>query len=634
MNLQDPALTFALAVAGGLMAQVIARHVRLPGIIFLLATGVLLGPEFANLVRPGTLGDGLNHIVGLAVAVILFEGALQLNLGRVRRQAATIRNLITIGAATTIGGAAAVAMIALGWDIRIALLFGTLVSVTGPTVINPLTRRIRLTRNLRTILEAEGVLIDPIGAILAVVVFEVALASSAGEIGTGVLGLPARMGLGFLVGIGGGFALGGLLKLRRAIPSDLRNVFTLAGVLALYQGSHAILPESGIMTVAVAGLVVGNIGPLRGRELIEFSEQLTHLLVGLLFVLLAAAVDLADVRALGYGGIATVLALVLVIRPLSIALCTRGTKLRLNEKAFLAWLAPRGIVAFAVTSLFAAELAHGGQEAAGDELRAMVFLVIAATVIAQGGTAGLAARALRVRKATNDGFALVGANPVGRALARTLLLAARPRRFPIVVVDTNPAEASAAEAEASAAETDDLRVVLGNANDERTLVKAGIDSRRAIVALTPNEGVNRLISNRVEELYPNVARMVAVDASAADADIERIEESGASLLFGHGIDYERWAHEFRQDRVQIEALSYEKRASRRISELDALGGRHMLLIALVHQRGKQVQPVSSDTELKRGDAVWFGWPRDREDLAVAAAEAAGFRSPGSAEEEE
>ncbi len=619
MNLQDPALTFALAITAGVVAQSLARHARVPGILVLLAAGILLGPGFANIVRPDTLGEGLNPIVGLAVAIILFEGALQLNLDRLRREALTIRRLITLGALVTIAGAAVTAMLALGWSLRIALLFGALVSVTGPTVINPLTRRIRLRSNLRTILEAEGVLIDPVGAILAVVAFELALASTAGDVGAGFLGLVTRLGLGTVIGVAGGFIIGGLLRMRRAIPSDLRNIFTLASVLALYQGSHAILPESGIMTVALAGLVVGNMGPRRARELVEFKEQLTFLLVGLLFVLLSAAVNLGDVRALGAGGVVTVIVLVAIVRPLCVLLCTRGTGLSRNEQAFLAWLAPRGIVAFAVSSLFAAELAHSGMEAEGNQLRAMVFLVIAVTVVVLGGTGGLVARLLGVRKPSNHGFAVVGANPIGRALARTLR-AAQGADAPIVLIDTNPTEAGAAE-------RDGFRVVLGNANEPRTLLRAGVESRRALVALTPNEGVNLLIAKRVEESCPGVGRLVAIDPLTPGVGPQQVDESGASVLFGLGIDYERWAHHFRRDRVEIEPLIFEGLAGLRISQLEALADRRFPALALVHRRGRREQPASSGTTLKPGDVVWFGWLREQAEFVEPRLARAGLRRP-------
>jgi len=608
MNLQDPALTFALALAAGVFAQAVAHHLRVPGIILLLLTGVALGPEFANVVRPESLGSGLQPIVGLSVAVILFEGGLQLNFGRLRREAKVIRRLITTGGLVTVAGATAAAMLALGWDRQIALLFGTLVAVTGPTVINPLTRRIRLRTNLRTILEAEGVLIDPLGAILAVVALEVTLATTAGGVGAGVLGLPSRLGLGLAIGVVGGLAIGGLLRLKHVVPSGLQNVFTLAVVLALFQASNAILPESGIMTVAIAGLVVGNMGTRRARELVEFKEQLTSLLVGLLFVLLAAAVELADVAALGMGGVVTVVILIVFVRPLNILISTRGSDLKRNERAFLAWLAPRGIVAFAVSSLFATELAHQGLAAEGDQLRAMVFLVIAVTVVVQGGTGAFVARFLKVRRPSNHGFAIVGANPVGRALARALR-DARTGDGPIVLLDTNPNEVQAAEA-------DGFRVILGNASEERTLRKAGVDTRRALVALTANQGVNLLLSNRTHDANPDASRLVAIDPTDSGVVPSQVWQSGAHILFAHGLDFERWAHEFRQGRVEVAPWTFGGAAGTKIKTLPMLTDSQVPILALVHRRGKTEDPVSDRTDLRPLDQVWFAWLKDHDDVVA------------------
>ncbi|MCG8467902.1 MAG: cation:proton antiporter [Gemmatimonadetes bacterium] len=493
----------------------------------------------------------------------------------------------------------------MGWDGQVSLLFGTLVAVTGPTVINPLTRRIGLRQNLRTILEAEGVLIDPLGAILAVVALEVTLATTAGGVGAGVLGLPTRLGLGLVIGLAGGLAIGGLLRFRRVVPGDLQNVFTLALVLALFQISNAILPESGIMTVAIAGLVVGNMSTHRARELVEFKEQLTSMLVGLLFVLLAAAVELSDVAALGLGGVATVALLILVVRPLDIWISTRGSDLSLNEQAFLAWLAPRGIVAFAVSSLFATELAHYGMVGEGEQLRAMVFLVIAVTVVVQGGTGGLVARLLNVRRPSNHGFAIVGANPVGRALGRALR-DARTGDGPIVLLDTNPGEVQAAEAEG-------FRAVLGNASESRTLRKAGVDARRGLIALTPNEGVNLLLANRAHEANPDADRLVAIDPTDPGVEPEQVHESGAHVLFGRGMDYERWAHEFRHDRVEVAPWTFGGESGTKITALPMLADTQTPLLALVHRRGKTETPVSDLTDLRPLDQVWFAWLREHTD---------------------
>ncbi len=602
MNLDDPVLTFTFALAAGVVATGLARHLRVPGITLLLLTGLLLGPEVANLVRPGTLGDALTPIVGLSVAVILFEGGLQLNFGRLLRQAVTIRRLITTGALVTLAGATLVGLLVLGWEWNIALLFGTLVVVTGPTVINPITRRIRLRRNLRTILEAEGVLIDPIGAILAVVALEMILAATTEGAATGFLGLPTRLGLGLVIGSVGGLGIGALLKLPRAVPRGLENVFVLAFVLALFQASNAILPESGIMTVAIAGLVVGNMGTPVDRMLIEFKEQLTSLLVGLLFVLLAAAVPLDDVLALGWRGVAAVVALIVLVRPADVAVSTWGTSLSMRERAFLAWLAPRGIVAFAVSSLFATELAHANMEAEGTALRAMVFLVIAITVVVQGGTGGLVAGWLGVRRVSNHGFTIVGANPLARVLARALR-EAQADDSPLVLIDTNPSEAHAAEREG-------LRVVFGNANDERTLMTAGVDARRAFITLTPNHGLNLLLAKRAHESYPDVRCLVSIAAAETGVGPQQVRESGAGVLFGRGIEFERWAHELLQGRVEVEAWQYQGGPGGTRSGRPWLGEAPLAVLPLAHRRGKRADPVSDETDLRAGDIVWFARSSD------------------------
>ena len=596
MNLDDPALTFALALAAGVIGQAVARHLRVPGIILLLILGVALGPEGLAVVRPESLGDGLFPIVGLCVAVILFEGGLQLNIERLRREAVAIRRLITIGALITITGATIAAQLILGWSVQVALLFGTLVSVTGPTVINPITRRIGLKRNLRTVLEAEGVLIDPIGAILAVVALEAVLATSAGDAARDLLGLPGRLGLGAVIGIVGGFVMGWLLKVRHAVPTGYDNIFTLSLVLALFQISNAILPESGIMTVAIAGLVVGNIPTHRTRELVEFKEQLTTMLVGFLFVLLAAAVRIDDVQALGFAGVATAIVLMLLVRPLDVAVSTWESGYSLRERAFIAWLGPRGIVAFAVSSLFAAELAHNNMTEQGVQLRAMVFLVIAMTVLIQGGTAGLVARALGVRMKRNNGFAIAGANSVGRVLARTLREAGG-EEIPILLIDTNANEARHAEEES-------FRVIFGNASDERTLIKASLASRRAFVAVTPNEGVNLLLAGRAHELHREIPALVAMDPIDPGVTAEQIRQAGAQILFGRGIDFERWAHALRQDRVTVSPWSYSGPGGK-IGTVAALFDPALDVMALVWRRGKRVEPVHDGTDLRAGDVVWF-----------------------------
>ncbi|HEX2223020.1 MAG TPA: cation:proton antiporter, partial [Thermoanaerobaculia bacterium] len=324
---QSPALTIALALAAGMIAQVLARHLRIPGIVLLLASGVLLGPDGLGVVRPGTLGHSLHDLVGFAVAVILFDGGMNLNLGRLRREARSIRQLVTAGAVVTAAGGALAARWILGWDWTLAVLFGTLVIVTGPTVITPLLRRIKVKERVATVLEAEGVLGDAVGAIIAVVTLEVVLSPAGPSLATGAWDLASRLGFGALLGAVAGLVLAALLRFQRLIPDGLESVFTLAAVVALFQGSNALMAESGILSVIMAGLVVGNARAHVVNELREFKEQLTILLVGLLFVLLAADIRLAEVYALGWPGLFTVLALMLLVRPANVLVGTFGSEL-------------------------------------------------------------------------------------------------------------------------------------------------------------------------------------------------------------------------------------------------------------------------------------------------------------------
>jgi len=287
INLSNPALIIALALIAGLVAQTIARHLRIPGIIALLVAGALLGPDGLNIIRPEVLGPALSALVGYAVAVILFEGGMNLNIKRLRRESGTIQRLVTLGALITMLGGTLSARYILGWPWKLSVLFGALVIVTGPTVISPIVRRIKLNRNLHTILEGEGVLIDPIGAIVAVVALEIVLYPSASHFIAGLAGILLKLTLGAVLGVIGGYLMALLLRRHSLIPEGLENVFTLAFVLALFHISNALEAESGIASVTAAGLVIGNVHTRALSDLKEFKEGLTVMLIGLLFVLLA-----------------------------------------------------------------------------------------------------------------------------------------------------------------------------------------------------------------------------------------------------------------------------------------------------------------------------------------------------------
>ena len=589
-----PAITFAVALAAGVLAQSLGIRLRIPGIVLLLLTGVLLGPDVLNVVQPNQLGTGLEIIVGMSVAVILFEGGLNLQIDRLRGEALTIRRLITLGAMVTAVGAMLAAHAFMGWEWPVALLFGTLVIVTGPTVITPLLRRVRVNRKVKTILEAEGVLIDPIGAIAAVVVFEIVVTSTtASSAALTLLGLPGRLVFGGVAGLIGGVVIG--VTLRRAIvPDNLINVFTLALVIALYELCETVLPESGIMAAPIAGMVVGNMHHRLKRELNEFKEQLTVMLVGLLFVLLAANVRVAEVVALGAGGVYTVLALMFIVRPAVVALSTTNSGLAIRERAFIGWLGPRGIVAAAVASLFAERLSADNAEL-GIELRALVFFVIAATVIVQGGLSPLVARVLGVREPEDNGWIIIGANPLARLLARLLARGGEE----VVMIDTSAQEARVAQAEG-------LRVMLGNAGNEATLLRAGIESRRGVIALTTNEGINLLLARRATEMFQSGESLIALN-KGGNVLSEQVEERGKRVLFGQPIEIQTWNHRLSHQTLRIEAWrlgteegaeggrARERRALRDLPDA----------IPLVVERADVLRPVSDDTRFQTDDVLYL-----------------------------
>ncbi|MEE8277768.1 MAG: cation:proton antiporter [Thermoanaerobaculia bacterium] len=602
----SPALGVAIALAVGMGAQALARHLRIPGIVLLLGAGVLLGPDLLGLIQPAALEGPLQTLVGYAVAVILFEGGLNLDLRRLRREAVAIRRLVTLGALVTAVGGTLAARWILQWDWTLSVLFGTLVIVTGPTVINPLLRRIRVQRNLSTVLEAEGVLVDAVGAIVAVVALEVALSPSGESAALGAWHLVSRLGSGALLGLGAGLLLALLLRFENLVPEGLENVFTLSLVLLLFQGSNVFLEESGIVAVTVAGLVVGNVKTRALGDLKEFKEQLTVLLIGMLFVLLAADVRLAEVRALGWPGAWTVLALMLVVRPLNVLVGTSGSDLELREKAFLAWLAPRGIVAAAVSSLCAQELEAAGFQG-GSELRALVFLVIAATVLVQGLSGGWVAQLLGVRKLVNTGFVVLGANRLGLALGSIL----RSSGEEVIFIDSNPDACLAAEG-------DGFRVLFGSALSESILIRSGLDRRAGCVAMTANDEVNLVFAQRARRAFKVPRAWVALRRGHVSVTAKMVEAAGAQVLFGRPRRLDLWSLRLERGLASLERWQTDG-ASLNPSSSESF------ILPMAVARGQRVTPFD-ETGVARSDAAcWLLIFQERREKALAWLQEQGWR---------
>jgi NhaP-type Na+/H+ or K+/H+ antiporter len=609
--LHDPELTLSLALLAGVAGQTLAHHLRVPSIVVLLVLGVLLGPDVLGVVWPDTLGGALGSLVGFAVAVILFEGGLHLHLPELRRAGAALRNLVTVGALVTFVGAAAASKLLLRWGWPHVLLFASLLTVTGPTVVTPLVRRLRLRRDVGTLLEAEGVLIDPVGAIFALVVLELVLQppGPAGPL-VAAWALAVRLGIGAGVGVAGGASLVLLLRPRRLIPERLTNLVALGWVLVLWQVAEVVRPESGIAAVVAAGMTVRALVPRPRRELLDFKEQLTSLFIGMLFVLLAADVRLAFVTAVGWRGVATVAALMFVVRPLDVLVSTWGSDLGWREKLFLSWIAPRGIVAASVASLFAVELDEAGIPG-GQALRALVFVVITSTVVTAGLTGGWLARRLGLQRPSERGWVILGANPLARRLGRALV----DRGEDVVFVDRSPVACAAAVAEG-------FTVVQGNGLELGTLAQAEVETRRGAIGLTPNNDANWLFAERARR-EGSLRELIAATGSSSPLSPELVHPDDVRRLGGVPVDVERWSRDLDAGEV-VEVLATLAADGGRpigIAEL-ARGGALPLLVA----RGGRASPAGDDVKLVRGDAVLLLVRAADEELVRARLAGTGFEA--------
>lgn len=486
----DLTLQIVITVLAGISAQVVAAYLKVPSIVFLLLFGMILGKDGLGILHPHRLGVGLEVIVALSVAVILFEGGLNLSLRELGRVSGSLRNLVTLGVLITFIGGGMTAHWLAEFPWAIAFLYASLVVVTGPTVISPLLKQVAVERRVATILEGEGVLIDPVGAILAVVVLDTLLDSNATPIEI-LNGLILRLGIGAFIGGSLGWLLGFFLKRANVLSEELKSLVVLAGVWGLFGLSQYSRSESGLMATVVAGIVLRASALPEERLIRRFKGQLTVLCVSVLFILLAADLSIASIFALGRGSVLTVLVLMLVVRPLSITLCTIGSQLNWRQKLFIAWIGPRGIVSASIASLFAIILTRQGING-GDSIKALVFLTIIMTVFIQGLTARWVARWLKITSSEATGAVIIGCNPLGRLLGHLI----QEEGESVVLIDTD-AEAC------QKAEDENLPVFQSSGLNPTVLEEAGIESIGTFIALTNNGEVNLVLAQRViEEFEP------------------------------------------------------------------------------------------------------------------------------------
>lgn len=430
--IQSQMLAIALIGIVAFGCQWLAWRVRLPAILFLLAAGIAVGPVTGVLNPDAIFEELLFPLISLAVAIILFEGSLTLTFNEIRSQKKVVQRLILQGALITWVAVAVVThyLFALGWELSV--LFGALCVVTGPTVIVPILRTVRPNAAVGNILRWEGILIDPIGALLVVVVYEFIVAHGEGSgFYNSLLAFAKIIGIGSLFGIAGGAALSQILR-RHWVPDFLQNLATLSILFAVFTWSDALAHESGLLAVTLMGMWLANQKDLHIADILNFKEHLTIVLISGLFIILAARLTLSDLFALGWTPLILLLVMQFAIRPLAVWFSALGSSLNWREKSLLAWIAPRGIVAAAVSSLFAIKLTDRGVEQS-ELLVPLTFIVIIGTVVLQSATAGPVAKLLGVAAPRPRGFLILGANSVARAIAQAM----GKHDIRILLADTN-----------------------------------------------------------------------------------------------------------------------------------------------------------------------------------------------------
>lgn len=483
--MSDPLISLVSVGLLSIACQYLAYKIRLPAILPLLIVGILVGPVFNLLDADALFGNLLFPIVSLSVAIILFEGALTLKLGDIRGHGNMVRNLCSIGVAVTWGVAAVAAHYALGMNWELAFLFGAIVTVTGPTVIVPMIRTVRPQTNVANILRWEGIIIDPIGALLAVLVFEYIVASQSEAVTHTALIFGKTVGIGAGLGVVGGYLLGYCLR-KKWIPHYLENTAVLTIILGVFAASNTVAHESGLLAVTVLGMVLANMKNVDVDDILEFKETLSVLLISGLFILLATRLDLQAVANVGSGIVIVLLAVMFIARPLSVAVSSIGTGLNFRELALLSWIAPRGIVAAAVSALFSLKLEELGYEGAG-VIVPIVFLVIIATVVVQSLTAKPVAQLLKLRAPPPNGFLLFGGSQFSRMLAKEL----DKQKIPVTVADTNWDAIRKARMQ-------EISVYFGNPASDHAARHMDISRLGTVLIMSPYKQLNPLIAYHFE----------------------------------------------------------------------------------------------------------------------------------------
>lgn len=522
----------------GIFAQWLAWRLKLPAILPLILIGLLVGPiatlfteDGAKLIEPiwngknGLFpGEGLYYFVSLAISIILFEGGLTLKRSEIANVGPVITKLITLGTLVTFIGAGLAAHFIFDLSWQMAFLFSALIIVTGPTVITPILRNIPLKKDVSAVLKWEGILIDPIGALVAVLVFNFISVGGGQEYTTTALMEFGKILLfGFTFGFTFAHALAYVIR-RSLIPHYLLNVVALSVVLLVYVISDIFAHESGLLAVVVMGMVMGNMNLPNIKELLYFKESLSVLLISILFILLAANINIEDMLLI-YTWQTTLLFLVVVflIRPIGVFFSTRGSGLRTNEKLFISWVGPRGIVAAGIASLFGSKLMAQGEPGA-EYITPLVFMIVLGTVLLNATTARLFARLAGVYLIHSDGILIIGASKPARLLGDYL----RKNNRHVVLIDNN--ERNIQHAKKLGVEAITANIYSDALTDNIELNDVGF-----LFAMTGNDEINAYAIDKFRDQFGENGSFRLVN----DLEMTEMAKSSKEALFSHTDDFAR-----------------------------------------------------------------------------------------------
>jgi NhaP-type Na+/H+ or K+/H+ antiporter len=461
----------------GIFAHMLGRVIKIPSIVFLLLAGIVLGPEVTGLIEPGRFGSGIELLVGFAVAIIVFDGGLDIDVRQLRTLQHSILNLATIGVIITVIFTTVAAYTLLSIPFNIALLFGAFVSATGPAVITPIIRQIRVNTKVASTLQAEAVLNDGASVILAALVFEWIVTSFTGVKALEFLAIRLLDGVFF--GALSGIILILLLRNIPLLTEQYARLFTISILLAGFVSAENIGNQSGVLAMALFGILIGSSDIPHKGAIKHFKEDLSIILLSVIFILLATIIDFDAIRAIGRNGVLLAVLLLVIIRPVAVFASTRTSDLKRGEKLFISAMGPRGVVPASMAIYFAIRLSALGFDSEATSLLGLMFITIIITVLATGVSASFIAKRTGVIPME---ILIVGGGGVGRALADRFLI----RGENVVIIDTD-------EENCNKALNMGIRAIHGDAEDVATLKKAGIEHAKYFVATTDQDNTNLLV---------------------------------------------------------------------------------------------------------------------------------------------